>query len=124
MVRAVLRAHRGHEVKSLGDGFLATFDATSRALRAAVEIVAQARSIGIQVRAGVHTGEVEVRSDDVSGLAIAIAKRICDFGRSGEVLVSGVVPSLVVSSTIEFEDRGEHELKGVPGLWRLFAIAE
>ena len=90
---------------------------------AAVEIVAQARSIGIQVRAGVHTGEVEVRSDDVSGLAIAIAKRICDFGGSGEVLVSGVVPSLVVGSAIEFEDRGEYELKGVPGLWRLFGVA-
>jgi class 3 adenylate cyclase len=123
MVRAALSAHRGHEVKSLGDGFLATFDATSRAVRAAVEIVAQARSIGIQVRAGVHTGEVEVRSDDVSGLAIAIAKRICDFGGSGEVLVSGVVPSLVVGSAIEFEDRGEYELKGVPGLWRLFGVA-
>jgi class 3 adenylate cyclase len=124
MIRAVLSFHRGHEVKSLGDGFLATFDATSRAVHAAVEIVAQARRIGIQVRAGVHTGEVEVRSDDVSGLAIAIAKRICDFGGSDEVLVSGVVPSLVVGSTIEFEDRGEHELKGVPGLWRLFAIAQ
>jgi class 3 adenylate cyclase/pimeloyl-ACP methyl ester carboxylesterase len=122
MVRAALSRHRGHEVKTTGDGFLATFDATGRALRCATEILAGAKDIGLELRAGVHTGEVEVRGDDVAGMAVTIAKRVCDLARPGQVLVSETVRGQVIGSGIEFEDRGEHELKGVPGAWRLFAV--
>jgi class 3 adenylate cyclase len=121
MVRTALNRYRGHEVKALGDGFLATFDATGRALRCAAEILAAAKGIGLELRAGVHTGEVEVRGDDIAGLAVTIAKRICDLAESGQVLVSETVRSLLVGSGIEFQDRGEHQLKGVPGTWRLYA---
>jgi class 3 adenylate cyclase len=121
MVRAALHRHRGREVKTIGDGFLATFDATTRALRAAMEIVAAASRLGLKMRAGVHTGEVELRSDDVMGLAVSIAKRVCDLAGAGEVFVSRTVSDLAVGSGITFEDRGEHTLKGVPGTWRLFA---
>jgi class 3 adenylate cyclase len=120
MGRAALSRHRGHEVKTTGDGFLATFDATGRALRCAAEILSGAKDIGLDLRAGVHTGEVEVRGDDIAGLGVTIAKRICDLSEPGEVLVSGTVKDLVVGSRIEFVDRGEHQLKGVPGTWRLY----
>jgi class 3 adenylate cyclase len=99
----------------MGDGFLATFDATSRALRCATDI-------GLTLRAGVHTGEVEVRGDDVAGLAVTIAKRVCDLAGPGQVLVTRTVTDLVVGSGIRFEDGGERELKGVPGMWRLFGL--
>jgi class 3 adenylate cyclase/pimeloyl-ACP methyl ester carboxylesterase len=121
MVRAALARHRGHEIKTTGDGFLATFDASGRALRCATEILGAAKGIGLELRAGVHTGEVEVRGDDIAGLAVSIAKRICDLAESGQVLVSETVRSLLVGSGIEFQDRGEHKLKGVPGTWRLYA---
>jgi class 3 adenylate cyclase len=120
MVRHALGRHRGHEVKTTGDGFLITFDASGRALRCAADILAGAKDIGLDLRAGVHTGEVEVRGDDIAGLAVTIAKRVCDLAESGEVLVSGAIPPLVVGSGIEFGHRGEHELKGVPGTWRLY----
>jgi class 3 adenylate cyclase len=123
MIRAALVRHRGHEVKTTGDGFLATFDATRRALRSAAEILAGAKDIGLELRVGVHTGDVEMRGDDIGGLAVTIAKRVCDLAGPGEVLVSAVIPPLVVGSGIEFVDRGEHQLKGVPGTWRLHAIA-
>jgi class 3 adenylate cyclase/pimeloyl-ACP methyl ester carboxylesterase len=119
MVRSALARHRGHEVKTTGDGFLATFDAAGRALRCAADILAGAKDIGLDLRAGVHTGEVEVRGDDIAGLAVAIAKRVCDLAEPGEVLVSGAIPPLVVGSGIDFVDRGEHQLKGVPGTWKL-----
>jgi class 3 adenylate cyclase len=122
MVRRALIRHRGHEVKTTGDGFLATFDATGRALRCAAEIVDAARGIGLELRAGVHTGEVEVRGDDIAGLAVTIAKRVCDLAAPGQVLVTRTVTDQVVGSTIEFEDHGEHQLKGVPGTWRLDAL--
>ena len=122
MVRATLSRHRGREVKTTGDGFLATFDATTRAVRAATEIVAAAKGMGVDVRAGVHTGEVEVRPGDVVGLPVSIAKRVCDLAGSGEVFVSGAVSTLIAGSAIEFEDGGEHELKGVPGSWRLYRV--
>ena len=122
MVRAALARHRGHEVKTTGDGFLATFDATRRALRCAADILAGANNIGLDLRAGVHTGEVEVRGDDIGGLAVTIAKRVCDLASPGEVLVTRTVADHVVGSGIEFDDRGERELKGVPGNWRLFAV--
>jgi class 3 adenylate cyclase len=107
-------------VKTTGDGFLATFDATGRALRCATDILAGAKDIGLELRAGVHTGEVEVRGDDIAGLAVTIAKRVCDLAGAGEVLVSGVIPSLVVGSGFNFVNRGKHELKGVPGTWKLY----
>jgi class 3 adenylate cyclase len=122
MVRATLHRHRGREVKTIGDGFLATFDATTRAVRAAMEIVTQAKGMGLEVRAGVHTGEVEVRPDDVVGLAVSIAKRICDLAGPGEVFVSEAVKGLIVGSGIALSEQGTHVLKGVPETWRLFAV--
>jgi class 3 adenylate cyclase len=122
MVRAALVRHRGHEVKTTGDGFLATFDATGRALRCARDILAGAKDIGLDLRAGVHTGEVEVRGDDIAGLAVTIAKRVCDLAGAGQVMVSETVRAHMVGAGIEFRDQGEHQLKGVPGTWRLFAV--
>jgi class 3 adenylate cyclase len=122
MVRNALSRHRGHEVKTTGDGFLATFDATGRALGCAADILASAKDIGLVLRAGVHAGEVEVRGDDIAGLAVTIAKRVCDLAGAGEVLVSETVRGLMVGSGVEFHDKGEHQLKGVPGTWRLFSV--
>jgi class 3 adenylate cyclase len=122
MVRAALVRHRGREVKTTGDGFLATFDATGRALRCAADILNGAKDIGLDLRAGVHTGEVEVRGDDIAGLAVTIAKRVCDRAEPGQVLMSETVRGQMVGAGIEFADRGEHELKGVPGTWRLFSL--
>jgi class 3 adenylate cyclase len=122
MVRAALTRHSGHEVKTIGDGFLATFDATGRAVRCAEDILEGAKDIELDLRAGVHTGEVEVRGDDVAGLAVTIAKRVCDLAGPGEVLVTRTVADHVVGSDIELEDRGERGLKGVPGTWRLFRV--
>jgi class 3 adenylate cyclase len=118
MVRTMLARHRGHEVKTTGDGFLATFDATGRALRCATDIVAGAKDIGLDLRAGIHTGEVEVRGDDIAGLAVTIAKRICDLAGSGQVLVSETVRANMVGAGIEFQDQGERDLKGVAALCR------
>jgi class 3 adenylate cyclase len=109
-------------VNTTGDGFLATFDATGRAIRCATEILAGAKDIGLNLRAGVHTGEIEVRGDDLGGLAVVIAKRVCDLAETGQVLVSETVRGHMVAAGVEFEDRGEHILKGVPGTWRLFAV--
>jgi class 3 adenylate cyclase len=124
MVRAALVHHRGHEVKTTGDGFLATFDTTGRALRCAAEVVVGAKDIGLDLRAGVHTGEVEVRGDDLGGLAVTIAKRVCDLAGPGQVLVSETVRGHMVGAGIDFDDRGEYELKGVPGTWRLFTVGD
>ena len=109
-------------MKTTGDGFLATFDATGRALRCAAEIVSGAKDMGLVVRAGVHTGEVEVRGDDLGGLAVTIAKRVCDLAGPGQVLASETVRGHMVGSGIRFDDEGGHELKGVPGTWRLYAV--
>jgi class 3 adenylate cyclase len=122
MVRTTLSRHRGHEVKTTGDGFLATFDATGRALRCAADILAGAKDMGLELRAAIHTGEVEVRDDDIAGLAVTIAKRVCDLAKPREVLVTGTVIDHAVGSGIEFMDRGTHELKGVPRPWRLYTI--
>ena len=122
MVRATLARYRGREVKTTGDGFLATFDAASRAVRSATEIVTQAGNMGLEVRAGVHTGEVEVRPDDVVGLAVTIAKRICDLAGPADVFVSEGVKSLLVGSDITTSVQGTYVLKGVPDEWRLYAI--
>jgi class 3 adenylate cyclase len=123
MIRAALVRHRGHEVKTTGDGFLATFDATGRALRCGANILAGARDIGLDLRAGVHTGEVEVRGDDIAGLAVTIAKRICDLAGPGQVLVSETVRTSVVGAGINFAEQGEYELKGVAGTWKLYRAA-
>jgi class 3 adenylate cyclase len=122
MIRAALSHHRGHEVKTTGDGFLATFDATGRALRCGSDIVAGTKDIGLDLRVGVHTGEVEVRGDDIAGLAVTIAKRVCDLAGPSQVLVSETVRGHMVGAGVEFADKGEHQLKGVPGTWRLFAL--
>jgi class 3 adenylate cyclase len=106
----------------MGDGFLATFDATTRAVRAALDVVMAASGMGLEVRAGVHTGEIEVRRDDVVGLPVSIAKRICDQAASQEVLVSRAVTELAAASEFVFSERGEHDLKGVPGTWMLYAV--
>ena len=122
MVRAALFRHRGHEVKTTGDGFLATFDATGRAMRCAIDIVSRAKDIRLELRAGVHTGEVEERGNDIFGLAVNIAKRVCDLSTANEVLVSETVRLPLRGSGVGFDDRGEQKLKGVPGTWRLYAV--
>lgn len=123
LAREELDLHRGREIKQTGDGFLATFDGPARAIRCAQRIEDRVRELGIEVRAGLHTGEVEVRNSDVGGVAVHLAARVCGTAGPGEVLVSSTVRDLVFGSGIEFEDRGARELKGVPGEWRLFAAA-
>jgi class 3 adenylate cyclase len=122
LFRRALERHRGREVKHTGDGFLATFDGPARAIRCAADLTDSVGSIGIQIRAGLHTGELEVMGGDLSGLAVHIAARVMDRAGPSEVLVSSTVKDLVVGSGIEFEERGEHELRGVPGEWRLFSV--
>jgi class 3 adenylate cyclase len=122
LVRGALSRHRGREVKTTGDGFLATFAATGKALRCAAEILAEAEHIGLTLRAGVHTGEIEVRGDDISGLAVTIAKRICDLARPGQLLTSETVRSNMVGANFQFDEQGERELKGVPGTWKLCRV--
>jgi len=120
-VRAVLRRHRGVEVETAGDGFLATFDGPARAVEAAMAIGREVAPLGLEIRAGCHTGEVEVSGAEVGGIAVHIGARVAALAGPGEVLVSGTVKDLVAGSGLAFDDRGEHELKGVPGVWRLYA---
>jgi class 3 adenylate cyclase len=122
-VRGELRRFRGNEVNTTGDGFVASFDGAGRAIRAAQAIRDETRRLGIEVRCGVHTGECEVRAGDLAGLAVHIAARVGALAAPGEVLTSRTVKDLVAGSGIEFHDRGEHQLKGVPGRWQLFAVA-
>jgi len=122
LARRQLGRFRGREVKTTGDGTLAVFDGPARAVECARALNEAVRSLGLEIRAGLHTGEIETRGDDVAGVAVHIAARVSALARSGEVLVSRTVTDLVVGSGIEFEDRGEHELKGVPGSWKLFAV--
>ena len=123
LVRLALEQHRGREVKTTGDGFLATFDGPARAIHCAASVADAVRSLGLELRAGLHTGECEVMNGDVGGLAVHIASRVMSCAAPGEVLVSGTVKDLVVGSGIQFQDRGSRELKGVPGEWRVFAVA-
>jgi class 3 adenylate cyclase len=119
-----LARFRGRAVKSMGDGFLATFDGPARGIRCAAAIRDAARSqFDLEIRSGLHTGEIEVMGDDVGGIAVHIGARVGGIAKGGEVLVSGTVKDLVVGSGIAFEDRGETELRGVPGSWRLWAVA-
>jgi pimeloyl-ACP methyl ester carboxylesterase len=122
VVRRQLDIHRGREVKTMGDGFLATFDGPARAIRCACAIRDELSGIGIEVRAGIHTGEVELIGDDVGGMAVNIGARIGALAEPGEVRVSSTVKELVVGSGLEFAERGEHTLRGAPGEWRLFAV--
>jgi class 3 adenylate cyclase len=122
-VRRQLERFDGREVKTVGDGFLATFDGPpSRALRCAMAITEAARALGIEVRIGIHTGECELIGDDVGGMAVHIASRVSGLAGAGEVLVSGTVFGTVVGGPFVFVDRGFHDLKGVPGPWPLFSL--
>jgi pimeloyl-ACP methyl ester carboxylesterase len=122
-VRRQLDLHRGREVKTMGDGFLATFDGPARAIRCARALREEVARLGLEVRAGIHTGEVELIGDDVGGMAVNIGARIGALAGAGEVLVSSTVRELVVGSGLEFADRGAQTLKGAPGEWRLFAVS-
>ena len=121
-VRRQLRLFEGREVKTTGDGFFATFAAPSRAIACACAVRDAVRRVGIDVRVGLHTGECELMGDDVGGMAVHTGARVAALAGAGEVLVSSTVKDLVAGSRIEFVDRGTHELKGVPGEWRLFAV--
>ena len=116
-----IERHGGRLVKTTGDGVLATFDGPARSVRCARAISNGAQALGMEIRAGVHTGEVERRGDDIAGIGVNIAARIEAMAQAGEVLVSRTVTDLVAGSDLEFEDRGEHDLKGVPGRWQVFA---
>lgn len=120
MVRALLNRFRGTEVDTAGDGFFATFDGPARAIRCALAIVDALAPIGIDVRAGLHTGECEVIDDKVGGIAVMIGSRVAALAESREVLVSQTIRDLVAGSGLLFEERGEHDLKGIPGSWRLY----
>jgi class 3 adenylate cyclase len=123
VVRAQLNRFRGREVNTSGDGFLAMFDGPQRAIRCAMSIRDAVQALGIEVRAGLHTGECEVRGDDIGGIGVHIGARVSALAGPNEVLVSSTLRDLVIGSGLEFEERGAHELKGVPGEWRLFSIA-
>jgi len=122
LVRGELARSRGREVKTLGDGFLATFDGPARAIRCACAIRDSVRPLDIEIRAGLHTGECELMDDDVGGIAVHIGARVAASAAPGEVLVSSTVKDLVAGSGLRFADRGTHHLRGVPGEWRLFAV--
>jgi len=121
-VRDLLRRYRGTEVDTAGDGFLATFDGAARAVQCAAAVGRALEPLGLEIRAGCHTGEIEVTGTGVRGIAVHTGARIAALAGPGEILVSSIVKELVAGSGLEFTDRGEHELKGVPGVWRLFAV--
>ncbi|HEX6130132.1 MAG TPA: adenylate/guanylate cyclase domain-containing protein [Actinomycetota bacterium] len=123
-VRAELQRHRGVEVDTAGDGFFATFDGPARAVECARSIAETVRSLGVEVRAGVHTGEIEVARDEVRGISVHIGARVMALAGPSEVLVSSTVRDLVAGSGLRFEDAGEHELKGVPDRWRLYRVVD
>jgi pimeloyl-ACP methyl ester carboxylesterase len=121
-VRRLIEAHGGRVVKSLGDGYLATFSGPARAIRCGCELAEDANSLGLRLRVAAHTGECELLGDDVAGIAVHIGARVLDKTRAGEMLVSSAVRDLVVGSGIQFKDRGTYDLKGVPGQWTLLAV--
>jgi class 3 adenylate cyclase len=122
VVRRELGRFRGREIDTTGDGFLATFDGPARGIRCARSVSEAVRPLGIEVRAGLHTGEIEILGDKVSGLAVHIGARVAAAAGPGEVLVSSTVRDLVAGSGLRFHDRGVQSLKGVPGEWQLFAV--
>ena len=121
-VRALLGRYRGNEVKTTGDGFLATFDGPARAVRCAQGVCTAVKSLGLEVRTGCHTGEIELMGADVGGIAVHIGARVGALAGPSEVLVSSTVKDLVAGSGLVFDDRGEQKLKGVPGNWGLYAV--
>lgn len=123
LLRAALDRYGGREVHTAGDGFLATFDSPRRAIECALAAGQSIRSVGLEIRAGLHTGEIELTADDIQGIAVHLAARVSALAGAGEVLVSSTVKDLVTGSGIGFQDRGEHALKGIPGQWRLFAVS-
>jgi class 3 adenylate cyclase len=122
--RVEIERHRGRLVDSAGDGIFATFDGPARAVRCALAIMSSVRDLGIQIRAGVHTGEVELEGDAVRGIAVHVGARLAALAEPGQVLATSTVKDLVAGSGLIFEDRGEHELKGVPDRWRLYAVVD
>jgi class 3 adenylate cyclase len=122
LVREHLRSYRGREIEQTGDGFLATFDGPARAVTCAVRLAEALRTRGITIRAGIHTGEVELEGDTLRGLAVHLAARVMAGAERSGILVSSTVRDLVIGSGIEFAERGQHELKGVPGTWELFEV--
>lgn len=122
LVRSEIARHRGTEIDRAGDGFFATFDGPARAVRCAIAVSERVRGLGIEIRAGAHTGEVELAEDGLRGMAVHIGARIMGLALGNEVLVSATVRDLVVGSGLTFEDAGDHELKGVPDRWHLFRV--
>lgn len=122
LAHKIVNSHRGQIVRSTGDGVMATFDGPARAIRAAIAIRDAVASRGVAIRAGLHTGEIELRGDDVAGMAVHTGARVAGLAEEGEILVSSTVKDLVAGAGIEFADRGEHSLKGVPGTWKLYAV--
>ena len=124
-IRRELARYSGREIDTAGDGFFASgFDGPARAIRCAQAVVDQSRGLGLETRAGVHTGECELIDDDVGGIAVHIAARVAALAEAGEVLVSSTVRDLVAGLGLTFADRGVHALKGVPDEWKLFAVAD
>jgi class 3 adenylate cyclase len=123
VVRSQLARFRGREVSTTGDGFLAMFDGPQRAIRCAMAIRDAVQVLGARVSAGLHIGECEVRGDDIGGIAVHIGARVSALAGANDVLVSSTLRDLVIGSGLQFDDRGAHELKGVPGEWHLFAVA-
>jgi class 3 adenylate cyclase len=124
IANTVIDQHRGRLVKLTGDGALAVFDGPGRAIRCASAMQEALKPLGLGIRASLHTGEVELRGADIGGIGVNIAARILERADAGELLASQAVPMLMTGSGVEFVDRGEHELKGVPGTWRLYAVTE
>jgi class 3 adenylate cyclase len=122
VVHREVRSWDGSVINTTGDGFLATFDGPARAVSCALTIVEQVRRLGLDIRAGVHTGECERLGDDVGGIAVHLGARVAALASAGEVLTSRTVKDLVVGSGLRFHDRGTHELKGIPGTWQLYAV--
>jgi class 3 adenylate cyclase len=121
-MREELARHRGREIDTAGDGFLAAFDGPARAIRTAAAMRDRAKRIGLEVRAGLHTGECEVIGEKLAGIAVHIGARVAALAGPGEILVSQTVKDLVAGSGVTFADRGTHALKGVPDEWRIYAV--
>jgi class 3 adenylate cyclase len=122
VVRTIVNQHQGRLIRTTGDGMLATFDGPGRAIGCDSALRDALRPLGLEIRAGLHTGEIELTGADIAGIGVHIAARVLDHASSGQVLTSAAVPMLVAGSGIQFEDHGEHELKGIPGTWHLFAV--
>ena len=120
--RRLIEQHRGRFVKNTGDGLLATFDGPARAIRCAQELRSASASLGVAIRAGLHTGEIELRGDDVGGVAVHVASRVLGTAGPDEIVVSRVLPDLVAGAGLSFAPRGPHELKGLDGAWELFTV--